>query len=200
MHIRHLVAVVAATLLAACAGAPKKPDAAATGETDTVFVAENISVTYSGCKGNSPAPGRDCAIVAIESTSTAPTGGPSATNRRNAMDAACSYALANARHWMGERVDSARVTERSGTSTEKSSGGGGRAGGPGDSVDGFAIDAANDTRTTVRNIVRRNASGYMTGWSPSNQEAVGEQEVRCTMKWSRLNAELMRQATGPARR
>lgn len=200
MHLRHPLCTFAlATLLTACASAPDKPAAERAEGGGTVFVAESIAVTYSGCAGKAGASARDCVIEAISSTSSAPTGGAGAANRRNAMDAACAYALANARHWMGERVESTRITERVGTTTEKSARTGSGADGSGEPREGMSLDAANDTRTTVRNVVRRNAGGYMTGWAPSSQDALGETEVSCTMTWSRLNAELM-QATGAARR
>lgn len=200
MHLRHPLCILVATVLTACASAPDKPAADRAEGGGTVFVAENISVTYSGCDGKGAGAASGCVIEAISSTSSAPTGGAGATNRRNAMDAACAYALANARHWMGERVESTRLTERVGTSTEKSARTGSGADGSGEPRDGMSLDAANDTRTTVRNVVRRNAGGYMTGWAPSSQDALGDAEVSCAMTWNRRNAELMRQATDAARR
>jgi hypothetical protein len=52
----------------------------------------------------------------------------------------------------------------------------------------------NDTTVIVTNTVRQNASGFMEGWQPVNQEVVGKQEVSCTMGWSKNNTELMKQA------
>jgi hypothetical protein len=139
--------------------------------------------------------GRQCQILAIESTSTAPSNGGTTVNRKNAMDAACGYALANVRHWMGQRVDSTRTVERVGTSTEisgsKESQNSNRDIGATESSD---RENLNDTKTVVTNTVRQSATGFMEGWQPVKQDVIGAQEVSCTMGWSRKSTDLMKQA------
>ena len=181
--------------LSACATGPAKVDTVREEELSTDFVSEGVKVTSKGCGTVSKLLGRKCQILAIESTSTAPSNGGTTVNRKNAMDAACGYALANVRHWMGQRVDSTRSVTRTGTSTEisasKESQNSNRDVGASESSD---RENLNDTKTVVTNTVRQNSSGFMEGWQPVKQNVVGAQEVSCTMGWSRKNTDLMKQA------
>lgn len=193
MH-KNIIGLLVILALAACSSNKPKVDTVRAEELSTDFVAEGIKVTSQGCGSMSRLVGRDCVILSIESTSTAPSNGGSTVNRKNAIDAACAYALANVRHWMGERVSSNRVVERTANSTEKSSSNEVQDG----TRDGAGATSnrnnANDTKTVVTNIVRRTANGYMEGWQPVNQEVVGAQEVSCTMRWNRNDTLLMKQA------
>lgn len=190
-----LVVVGVMLALGACSNRPLKVDTVREEELSTDFVAEGIKVTSSGCGAVSKLLGRQCQILAIESTSTAPSNGGTTNNRKNAMDAACGYALANVRHWMGQRVDSTRTVERVGNSTEISesqeSQNSKRDVGATESSD---RQNKNDTKVVVTNTVRQSASGYMEGWQPIKQDVVGAQEVSCTMGWSTKNTNLMKQA------
>jgi hypothetical protein len=190
-----LVMVGVLLALGACASKPPKVDTVREEELSTDFVAEGIKVTSSGCGTFSKMIGRKCQILAIEATSTAPSNGGTTNNRKNAMDAACGYALANVRHWMGQRVDSNRTIQRTGTSTEasgsKESQSSSRDVGASESSD---RENLNDTKTVVTITVRQSATGFMEGWQPVEQEVVGAQEVSCTMGWSRKNSDLMKQA------
>lgn len=183
--------------LAACSSNQAKVDTVRSEELSTDFVAEGVKVTSSGCGAVSKMLGRKCQILAIEATSTAPSNGGTTVNRKNAMDAACGYALANVRHWMGQRVDSIRTVQRTGTSTELS----GSKESQNSSKDVGAAQSSdrenlNDTKTVVTNTVRQSASGFMEGWQPLKQDVIGAQEVSCTMGWSRKNTDLMKQARG----
>lgn len=183
--------------LAACSSNQAKVDTVRSEELSTDFVAEGVKVTSSGCGAVSKMLGRKCQILAIEATSTAPSNGGTTVNRKNAMDAACGYALANVRHWMGQRVDSTRTVQRTGTSTELS----GSKESQNSSKDVGAAQSSdrenlNDTKTVVTNTVRQSASGFMEGWQPLKQDVIGAQEVSCTMGWSRKNTDLMKQARG----
>jgi hypothetical protein len=192
-----LVIVGVMLALGACSNRPLKVDTVREEELSTDFVAEGIKVTSSGCGAVSKLLGRQCQILAIESTSTAPSNGGTNNNRKNAMDAACGYALANVRFWMGQRVDSSRTVERTGESTEISSSqetqNSNRSVGTSESSD---RQNKNDTKVVVTNTVRQSASGYMEGWQPLKQEVIGAQEVSCTMGWSAKNTNLMKQARG----
>ena len=161
----------------------------------TDFVAEGIKVTSKGCGAISQALGRTCSVLSIESTSTAPSNGGTTVNRKNAMDAACATALANVRHWMGQRVDSTRTVERVGNSTEisesKETQNSSREVGASESSN---RENLNNTKIVVTNTVRQTASGFMEGWQPVDQEVVGPQEVSCTVGWSKKNTELMKQS------
>jgi hypothetical protein len=108
MQVKYILVIATLVSLAACSNRPLKVDTVREEELSTDFVAEGIKVISSGCSTISQALGRTCNVLAIESTSTAPSNGGSTVNRKNAMDAACGYALANVRHWMGQRVDSTR--------------------------------------------------------------------------------------------
>lgn len=191
---KSFIAVLTILVLAGCSSNKPKVDTVRAEELSTDFVAEGIKVTSQGCGSMSRLVGRECVILSIESTSTAPSNGGSTVNRKNAVDAACAYALANVRHWMGERVSSNRIVERTANSTEKSSSNEVQDG----TRDGAGATSnrsnANDTKTVVTNVVRRTANGYMEGWQPVNQEVVGGQEVSCTMRWNRNDTLLMKQA------
>lgn len=196
-HVMKSKLVVVGVMLAlgACSNRPLKVDTVREEELSTSFVAEGIKITSSGCGAVSKLLGRKCEILAIESTSVAPSNGGTTNNRKNAMDAACGYAIANVRHWMGQRVDSTRTVERVGKSTEIS---GSQESQNSDRNVGASESSVrsndNDTTVIVTNTVRQNASGFMEGWQPVNQEVVGKQEVSCTMGWSKNNTELMKQA------
>lgn len=190
-----LVVVGVMLALGACSNRPLKVDTVREEELSTDFVAEGIKVTSSGCGTMSKIVGRDCKVLAIESTSTAPSNGGTTVNRKNAMDAACAYALSNVRHWMGQRVDSRRVIERVGTSNEVSAStetqNSNREVGRNETSN---RENSNDTKTVVTNTIRQSANGYMEGWHQGSQDVVGAQEVSCTMVWSSRNTNLMKQA------
>lgn len=189
-----LICVAVALTISACSTNPYKVDTVRSEELSTDFVAEGIKVTSSGCGTVSKLLGRKCQILAIESTSTAPSNGGTTNNRKNAMDAACGYALANVRHWMGQRVDSNRTISRTGESTEISESNetqNSKGEGAGSNSN---RQNQNDTKVVVTNTVRQTASGFMEGWQPVKQDVVGAQEVSCTMGWSAKNTNLMKLA------
>jgi hypothetical protein len=189
-----LICVAVALTISACSTNPNKVDTVRSEELSTDFVAEGIRVTSSGCGTVSKLLGRKCQILAIESTSTAPSNGGTTNNRKNAMDAACGYALANVRHWMGQRVDSNRSISRTGESTEISESNetqNSKGEGAGSNSN---RQNQNDTKVVVTNTVRQTASGFMEGWQPVKQDVVGAQEVSCTMGWSAKNTNLMKLA------
>jgi hypothetical protein len=190
-----LIIVGVMLALGACSNRPLKVDTVREEELSTDFVAEGIKVTSKGCGAISQALGRTCSVLSIESTSTAPSNGGTTVNRKNAMDAACATALANVRHWMGQRVDSTRTVERVGNSTEisesKETQNSSREVGASESSN---RENLNNTKIVVTNTVRQTASGFMEGWQPVDQEVVGPQEVSCTVGWSKKNTELMKQS------
>jgi len=192
-----LVVVGVMLALGACSNRPLKVDTVREEELSTDFVAEGLRVTSSGCGAVSKMLGRECQILSIESTSTAPSNGGTTNNRKNAMDAACSYAMANVAHWMGERTQSFRTVERVGNSkelaesqeTQNSDREVGR-------TESSNRQNSNDTNVVVTNTVRRSSERFLQGWQPVKQDVVGKQEVSCTMGWSRKNTDLMKQARG----
>jgi len=192
-----LVVVGVMLALGACSNRPLKVDTVREEELSTDFVAEGLKVTSSGCGAVSKMLGRECQILAIESTSTAPSNGGTTNNRKNAMDAACSYAMANVAHWMGERTQSFRTVERVGNSKElaesQESQNSDREVGRSESSN---RQNSNDTNVVVTNTVRRSSERFLQGWQPVKQDVVGKQEVSCTMGWSRKNTDLMKQARG----
>ncbi len=190
-----LVVVGVMLALGACSNRPLKVDTVREEELSTDFVAEGLKVTSSGCGTFSKMLGRECQILSIESTSTAPSNGGTTNNRKNAMDAACSYAMANVAHWMGERTQSFRTVERVGNSkelaesqeTQNSDREVGR-------TESSNRQNSNDTNVVVTNTVRRSSERFLQGWQPVKQDVVGKQEVSCTMGWSRKSTDLMKQA------
>jgi len=192
---KSLIVIGVALTLSACATGPAKVDTVREEELSTDFVAEGLKVTSKNCGAIGKMFGRTCEIVSIESTSTAPSNGGTTNNRKNAMDAACSYAMANVAHWMGERTQSFRTVERTGTSKELSESqeteSSDRDIGRGESSN---RQNSNDTTILVTNTVRRSSERFLQGWQPIKQDVVGKQEVSCTMGWSRKNTNLMKQA------
>lgn len=192
---KSLIVIGVALTLGACATGPAKVDTVREEELSTDFVAEGLKVTSKNCGAIGKMFGRTCEIVSIESTSVAPSNGGTTNNRKNAMDAACSYAMANVAHWMGERTQSFRTVERTGTSKELSESqeteSSDRDIGRGESSN---RQNSNDTTVLVTNTVRRSSERFLQGWQPIKQDVVGKQEVSCTMGWSRKNTNLMKQA------
>lgn len=185
--------ILSGLVLASCSSNPNKVDTVRGEELSTDFVAEGIKVTSSGCGAVSKFFGRECVILSIDSTSTAPSNGGTVNNRKNAMDAACAYALANVRHWMGQRVESNRVVERISTSKEVSESKETQSSKGEGATSNSNRENENDTKVVVTNTVRQQARGFMEGWQPTNQSVVGAQEVSCTMSWSRGNTNLLKQ-------
>ena len=192
---KSLIMIAVTLTLGACATGPAKVDTVREEELSTDFVAEGIKVTSKGCGTVSKLFGRKCEILAIESTSTASSNGGTTNNRKNAMDAACGYALGNVSDWMGVKINSSRSVSRTGVSTElsgsKESQNSNKDVGASESSD---RENLNDTKVEVTRVVKQTSSRYMEGWQPINQEVVGKQEVSCTMGWSRKNTDLMKQA------
>lgn len=192
---KSLVFVAVALSLSGCANQALKVDTVREEELSTDFVAEGIKVTSKNCGVVGKLFGRTCEIVAIESTSTAPSNGGTTNNRKNATEAACSYAMANVAHWMGERTQSFRTVERVGNSKELA-----------ESTESQNSDRdigrsessnrqnSNDTTVVVTNTIKRSSERFLEGWQAVNQEVIGKQEVSCTMGWTKKNTELMRQA------
>jgi len=189
---KSLVVVAVALALGACASKPPKVDTVREEELSTDFVAEGIKVTSSGCGTVSKMFGRDCKIVRIDSTSTAPTNGGSNNNRESGMIVACDKALANVSHWMGQRVESDRTTRRVGIANEvsqsKETQSSNRDEGAAESSN---RENLNDIKTEVTTVVRVNSKRFLTGWFTVNQEVVGKQEVKCTKRWDAKSTDLL---------
>ena len=181
-------AAVIGVLMASCASSGKPKVATISGqELSKVFVAENLQVTSVGCGSVKKAPKSGCVITEIESTSTAPSNGGSETNRKNAMDAACAYALANAVRFLGQDVENTVTVSRDGASSEVS----GSRESSDRSTDSASRQNNNETTTAIKNTIKMSASRYVKGWAPSRQEIVGPQEVSCTQRWSLRNQEII---------
>ena len=181
-------AAAVCVFLGACASSGKPKVATISGqELSKVFVAANLQVTSVGCGSVKKAPKTGCVITEIESTSTAPSNGGTETNRKNAMDAACAYALANAVRFLGQDVANTVALSRDGESTEVS----GSQESSDRSTDVATRENDNQTTTAIKNTIRISASRYVKGWAPSRQEIVGPQEVSCTQRWSLRNQEVI---------
>ena len=186
--IRKFFGALVCVVIAGCASSPKSKVTTVSGqELSKIFVAENLQVTSTGCGSERKAPKPTCIITEIESTSTAPSNGGTEVNRKNAMDAACAYALANAVRWLGQDVATTVTLNRDGTSAEVSN--------SQESTDQETDSSRrlndNQTTTTIKNTIKMSASRYVKGWAPSKQEIVGPQEVSCTQRWSLRNAEII---------
>lgn len=175
-------------MIAGCAASTKPKVITVSGqELSKIFVAENLQVTSVGCGSEKKSPKPTCIITEIESTSTAPSNGGTEVNRKNAMDAACAYALANAVRWLGQDVATTVTVNRDGTSAEVSN----SQESTEQETDSSKRLNDNQTTTTIKNTIRMTATRYVKGWAPSKQEIVGPQEVSCTQRWSLRNAEII---------
>lgn len=189
---KSLVVVAVALALGACASKPPKVDTVREEELSTDFVAEGIKVTSSGCGTVSQMFGRACKIVRIDSTATSPTNGGTNNNRESGMITACDKALANVSHWMGQRVESDRITRRVGVATEVSQSRESQSSNRDEgSSDSSNRENANDIKTEVTTTVRVNSKRFLTGWFTASQEVVGKQEVKCVKRWDAKSTDLL---------
>lgn len=183
--------------LGACTNNAKKVDTVRGEELSTDFVAEGIKVTSSGCGRVSRIVGKSCTINSIESVATAPTNGGSNNNRESGMIVACDKALANVSHWMGQRVESDRITRRVGTATEVSASKETQSSNKDEEgSESSNRENLNDIKTEVTTVVRVNSKRFLTGWYTAGQEIVGKQEVKCVKRWDVNNANLLNAVVG----
>lgn len=192
---KSLIIVAVALAIAGCNRSPK---------VDTVrqevlqkdMVTPEIEVTYSGCSLAAKIVGKDCKIVRIDSMATAASNGGTTVLRDSAFKRACDTARVNVADWMGSRVTSDRVTKTTGTSVERANSNEQQSS---DQQAGNREDAnrenSNDTKIEVVNTIRVQSQKFLSGWKPvrDGSSVIGDQEVKCTLRWDASDAVFVRQ-------
>jgi hypothetical protein len=192
---KSLVLVAVALAIAGCNRSPKV-DTVREEVLSREMVTPEIEVTHSGCGLLSKAVGRDCKVVRIDSTATAPSNGGTTVLRSVAFQRACDTARANIAHWMGERVTSDRVSKITGSSVEKADSVENQAStGESQNYETARRENGNDTTLDITNTIRVQSAKYLTGWKSikDGSPVIGDQEVKCVMRWDAGDELFLRQ-------
>ena len=135
--------------------------------------------------------GKDCNIVAIESTETAPSFGNTTNNRKNALTIAEMRAGANVSEFLTKEITSNRVMTTIAKNIEKAN----------DVVKSGKADGAdvemtdqeaknislrennNNTVVQLTETIRTNSRAILNGFYKIHEEVTGAQEVSVTIRW-----------------
>lgn len=135
--------------------------------------------------------GKDCNIVAIESTETAPSFGNTTNNRKNALTIAEMRAGANVSEFLTKEITSNRVMTTIAKNIEKAN----------DVVKSGKADGAdvemtdqeaknislrennNNTVVQLTETIRTNSRAILKGFYKIHEEVTGAQEVSVTIRW-----------------
>ena len=134
---------------------------------------------------------KNCEVVAIEATGTAPSFGNTTSNMRNALTRAEMKAQAQVTRFLNEEVTSDRVQKTIAKNieraTDKVSSG---------KVDDNAVEMTdkeagnislrennNDTVVTLTETVRTSAKSILSGFVKIDEKVIGDQEVAVTIRW-----------------
>jgi len=192
-----LIVLLSFALLAAC-NRGVKVDTVRGEELEKSMVSPEIEVTHTGCGSVSKMFGRTCKIVRIDSIATAPSNGGSTVNRDNAFRYACMRALAQVSDWKGQRVERSRVSETTGTSNEVSNSKEQQTSADRNAnFDAAVRENGNDTKWVVTEIIRTNSAHFISAMKPIREGSpvIGNQEVKCIMRWDEKDARLLDLAT-----
>jgi hypothetical protein len=193
---KSLVFVAVTLAIAGCSSRAPKVDTVREEVLSREMVTPEIEVTHSGCGLLSKAVGRDCKVVRIDSTATAPSNGGTTVLRSVAFQRACDTARANIAHWMGERVTSDRVSKITGASVEKADSVENQAStGESQNYETSRRENGNDTKLDITNTIRVQSAKYLTGWKSikDGSPVIGDQEVKCVMRWDAGDEVFLRQ-------
>jgi hypothetical protein len=196
-----LTAVAIVVLLSACSTTKNVDGANSNGpitsqKLSTSFVSERIKVeTKCDWFGF----GRDCKIIAIESTGTAPTFGATTANRKNAMTIAEMRANGNVSEFLNKEINTSRVNNTIAKNIEKATDkvkSGNSDDKPVELSDKEANNMSlrentNDTVVQLTETIRTNSSAILKGFMKIKEEVIGPQEVSVTIRWD-LDSELAR--------
>jgi len=197
--MKHTLTFLAVTLtLGACSSmkmgnGTNSNEPIANQKLSTSFVSENIKIETK-CAWFSFS--RDCKIVAIEATGTAPSFGNTTNNMRNALTRAEMRANANISEFLNKEITTNRVNNTIAKNIEKAT----------DKVNaGKADDKAvemtdkeaskvslrentNDTVVQLTESIQTSSRSILKGFVKVKEEVVGVQEVAVTIRWD-LNSE-----------
>ena len=188
-----LTAVALVSLLAACSSmktgnGTNSSDPIASQKLSTSFTSENIKIETK-CSWFSFK--RDCKIVAIEATGTAPSFGNTTNNMRNALTRAEMRANANVSEFLNKEITTNRVNNTIAKNIEKAT----------DKVNsGKADDKSvemtdkeaknislrentNDTVVQLTETIQTSSRSILKGFIKVKEDVVGVQEVSVTIRW-----------------
>jgi len=188
-----LTAVALVSLLAACSSmktgnGTNSSDPIASQKLSTSFTSENIKIETK-CSWFSFK--RDCKIVAIEATGTAPSFGNTTNNLRNALTRAEMRANANVSEFLNKEITTNRVNNTIAKNIEKAT----------DKVNsGKADDKSvemtdkeaknislrentNDTVVQLTETIQTSSRSILKGFIKVKEDVVGVQEVSVTIRW-----------------
>jgi hypothetical protein len=196
-----LTAVSIVILLSACSTTKSVDGANSSGpitsqKLSTSFVSERIKVET---KCDWWGLGKDCKIVAIESTGTAPTFGATTANRKNALTIAEMRANGNVSEFLNKEISTSRVNNTIAKNIEKATDkvkSGNADDKPVELTDKEANNISlrentNDTVVQLTETIRTNSSAILKGFIKTKEEVIGPQEVSVTIRWD-LDSELAR--------
>ena len=196
-----LTAVSIVILLSACSTTKSVDGANSSGpitsqKLSTSFVSEKIKVET---KCDWWGLGKDCKIVAIESTGTAPTFGATTANRKNALTIAEMRANGNVSEFLNKEISTSRVNNTIAKNIEKATDkvkSGNADDKPVELTDKEANNISlrentNDTVVQLTETIRTNSSAILKGFIKTKEEVIGPQEVSVTIRWD-LDSELAR--------
>lgn len=196
-----LSAVAIVVLLSACSTTKTVDGANSNGpitsqKLSTSFVSEKIKVET---KCDWFGLGKECRIVAIESTGTAPTFGATTSNRKNAMTIAEMRANGNVSEFLNKEISTSRVNNTIAKNIEKATDKV-KSGNTDDKTVELSDKEAsnmslrentNDTVVQLTETIRTNSNAILKGFIKVKEEVIGAQEVSVTIRWD-LDSELAR--------
>jgi len=188
-----LTAVALVSLLAACSSmktgnGTNSSDPIASQKLSTSFTSENIKIETK-CSWFSFK--RDCKIVAIEATGTAPSFGNTTNNMRNALTRAEMRANANVSEFLNKEITTNRVNNTIAKNIEKAT----------DKVNSGKADEksvemtdkeaknislrenTNDTVVQLTETIQTSSRSILKGFIKVKEDVVGVQEVSVTIRW-----------------
>lgn len=186
--MKRLLAILAVALVVTACSSTKSNDPIASQKLSTSFVSENIKIET---KCDWFGMGKDCQLIAIEATGTAPSFGATVNNRKNALIRAEMRAKANVSEFLDNQVSTNRVQTTIAKNIEKATDkvNSGKADGqPVEMTDQEAKNISlrentNDTVVTLTETIRTSSQAILRGFRKVNERVVGDQEVAVTIRW-----------------
>ena len=198
-----LTAVALVSLLAACSSmktgnGTNSSDPIASQKLSTSFTSENIKIETK-CSWFSFK--RDCKIVAIEATGTAPSFGNTTNNLRNALTRAEMRATANVSEFLNKEITTNRVNNTIAKNIEKAT----------DKVNSGKADEksvemtdkeaknislrenTNDTVVQLTETIQTSSRSILKGFIKVKEDVVGVQEVSVTIRWDLDSEDALKQ-------
>lgn len=194
---RTLFVLAVAASLTAC-GTIKPSAPISEQKLETSFVNEKIKIET---KCDWFGMGKNCRIVAIEATGTAPSFGGTANNRKVALTRAEMRAKGNVAEFLDSQVSTDRVQSTIAKNIEKAA----------DKVrsgndDGQAVELTdkeaknislrennNETVVTLTETLRTSSTAILRGFRKIEEKVVGSQEVAVTIRWDAESNEMRKQ-------